>query len=132
MSDNDSTNLKAIGGFVALVGIIALLVGVAMPATTTHTSTTCIDDPTGFGQECTSGSVTTPNPLRGPMIGVGFLALIGGIGIALMSGSESLNQQTRQTSESEANGGFADKLREQQGGSDSPSTSDSSPESNSN
>lgn len=126
---SDSTNLKAIGGFIALVGVIALLVGVAMPATSTHTSEACVDDPTGFGQECASGSITTPNPLRGPMIGVGFLALIGGIGIALMSGSESSNQQVRRTSESGANGGFADKLRERQGESNSPSTSDPSPES---
>lgn len=85
-----------------------------MPATTTHTSEACVDDPTGFGQECVSGSISTPNPLRGPMIGVGFLAVIGGVVIFLMGGSETSNQQVSRSSETVAKGGFADKLRERQ------------------
>lgn len=121
---SDSQNLGAIGGFIALVGIVVLLAGVAMPTTSTHTSEACIDDPTGFGQECVSGSVTTPNPLRRPMIGIGFVSLIGGIGISLMSGSEASNQQIERASESVANGSFADKLRAQQGESDTTPTSD--------
>jgi len=111
---SDSQNLNTISGFLALVGIVSILVGGAMPATSTHTSEACVDDPTGFGQDCVRGSISTPNPLRGPMIGVGFLALIGGIGILLMSRSETSNQQVVPSSETVENDSFADKLRERQ------------------
>lgn len=111
---SDSQSLKTIGGIIVLVGIVAILIGAAMPVTSTYTSETCFDDPTGFGQECVSGSVSTANPLRGPMIGVGFLALIGGVVIFLMSGNETSNQQVTSSLETVANEGFADKLRERQ------------------
>lgn len=118
---SDSQSLKTIGGIVAVVGILALLVGVAMPATSTHTSETCVDDPTGFGQECVSGSVSTPNPLRGPMMGIGFFALIGGIGIILFGGSDGQQQNVNPSSQTTSDGDFAEKIRErqeQQGNSD--------------
>lgn len=126
---SDSRSLKTIGGFVALVGVVVLLIGTAMPATSTHTSETCVDDPTGFGQECVGGSVTTPNPLKGPMIGVGFLALIGGIGIFLMSGEESSNQQVGHQSETAVKGSFAEKLQERKGDVDTDTPPDHSSES---
>jgi len=126
---SESTDLKTIGGFVAAIGLIALVVGVAMPATSTHTSEVCVNDPYSFGEDCASGSVTTPNPLRGPMIGAGVLALLGGIGITLMSANEPAQQQPREPSDSTAGGGFADKIRERQDGSDTHSTFDQPSES---
>lgn len=114
---SETQDLRTIGGTIAIIGVVALLIGLAVPATSTHTSETCVDDPTGFGQECMSGSVTTPNPLRGPIMGVGFLAILGGI--FLMSGNSSSSQEVSRTSQGVTDGGFADKLREHQDDSES-------------
>lgn len=122
---SETSSVKAIGVTIAVVGILALLIGLSMPATSTHTSETCTDDPTGFGQECVSGSVTTPNPLKGPVTGIGFLALLGGIGIVLIGGDDQ-HQEASRTPQRTANGGFAEELRERQEGdgasSDRPSS----------
>lgn len=111
---SETSSVKAIGGTVAVIGILALLIGLAMPATSTHTSETCIDDPTGFGQDCVSGSVTAPNPLKGSVTGIGFLALLGGIGIILVGGREGQPQDASRAPRPTADGGFAEKIRERQ------------------
>lgn len=128
---SETSSVKAIGGTVAVIGILALFIGLAMPATSTHTSETCIDDPTGFGQDCVSGSVTTPNPLKGSVTGIGFLALLGGIGIILMGGRGGQPQDASRIHHPTSDGGFAEKIRERQeneGASDNqPSSSEDTP-----
>lgn len=115
---SETRSIKAIGSTIAVIGFVVLLIGLAMPATSTHTSETCVDGPTGFGQECVSGSVTTPNPFKGPLMGIGFLALLGGGGIILLSttdqGSSAPSGRTAQ------GGDFADKLTERQSDSEKP------------
>jgi hypothetical protein len=109
---------------VLLIGIVGLLIGLAMPATSTHTSETCVDSFTGYGQDCVTGSVTTANPMKGPAIGVGVFGIIGGIGI-LAIGRDSLSPPTNRESQQNTTGGFADKLREHQTQSNKETDSDS-------
>lgn len=123
---SETRSVRTIGGTIAVIGVLALIIGLAMPATSTHSSETCIDDPTGFGQDCVSGSITTPNPLKGSVTGIGFLALFGGIGIILVEGRESRDRDTGPTHRQTADGGFAEKLRERQENEDA---SDSHPSS---
>lgn len=103
--------INAIGVGIAVIGIVVLLIGLAMPATSTHTSQTCIDDPRGFGQDCVSGAVETPNPLKGPVTIVGFLALIGGIGLSLADGDDA-RPGGHERSGDAGTGDFANKLAE--------------------
>lgn len=115
---SEARNLRAIGGVLVLVGVVVLLAGLAMSATSTQTGQTCVDDPSGFGQECVRGSVTTPNPLRGPTIGAGLLAVFGGVAVVLLGrGDDDPNGETATTGET-GDGSFADKLRERQTGAD--------------
>jgi hypothetical protein len=109
-----SKSIKSIGGTITIIGVVVLLIGFAMPATSTQTSETCINDPTGFGQNCVSSSVTLPNPLKGPVTGIGFFTLLGGISIILIGGREDQDQNTRRKSQSTVNGDFAEKLQEKQ------------------
>lgn len=85
-----------------------------MSATTTQTSETCYNDPSGYGQECVSGSVTMPNPLRGPTIGVGLLAIFGGIGVYIVGKGETGVQESNVDTEEKVEGGLSEKIREQQ------------------
>ncbi|MGB9987242.1 hypothetical protein [Salarchaeum japonicum] len=120
----DTQGVTALGGMVLLIGIIGLLIGIAMPATSTHTSETCVDSFTGYGQDCVTGSVTTANPMKGPAIGVGVLGIIGGIGIFAIGRDSSSPPANRESQES-TTGGFADKLREHQTQSNEETDSDS-------
>jgi hypothetical protein len=71
---------SATGGLILVFGIIILIAGIAMPATTTQTSTSCYDNPVGFGQECVETTYEAPNTGRGWLIGTGALvSVIGGI-----------------------------------------------------
>lgn len=124
---NETNEINAIGVGIAVIGIVVLLIGLAMPATSTHTSQTCIDDPRGFGQDCVSGAVETPNPLKGPVTIVGFLALIGGIGLSLAGGDDARRPGGRERSGDAGTGDFANKLAEHRGERDDRS-SDSSTE----
>lgn len=111
---SETKSVKSIGGAITVIGVVVLLIGFAMPATSTQTSETCINDPTGFGQDCVSSSVTLPNPLKGPVIGIGFLALLGGISIVLIGGREDQDHSTKRASQATADGDFAQKLQEKQ------------------
>ncbi|TKX51642.1 hypothetical protein EXE49_01785 [Halorubrum sp. ASP121] len=116
---SDTQGLTALAGMVLLIGIVGLLIGLAMPATSTHTSETCVDSFTGYGQDCVTGSVTTANPMKGPAIGVGVLGIIGGIGI-LAIGRDSSSPPANREPQQNTTGGFADKLREHQNQSNKP------------
>jgi hypothetical protein len=124
---SNDRSITKYGGGLAIFGLIVLLIGFGMPATTTFTSETCVDDPTGVGQDCFGGSVTSPNPMRGPVLGVGFLALIGGVAIYSLGGMGTdtvVNDKINRTSEhkrsdstkntSHLKDSFADQLRERQ------------------
>lgn len=114
---DEAQNLSALGGMVLLIGIVGLLIGLGMSATTTHTSKTCVNSFTGYGQDCVTGSVTTANPMKVPTIGVGILAILGGIGI-LIVGRDSSSEQISRDSQDTTSDGFANKLREHQTPSD--------------
>lgn len=113
----DTQGLTALGGIVLVIGIIGLLIGLAMPETSTHTSETCVDSFTGYGQNCVTGSVTTANPLRAPAIGVGMLGIFSGIGILIIGRNSSLIE-TNQEIQNNEQGEFAEKLRDYQENSD--------------
>lgn len=113
---SETQGLRMLGLIILLIGVVGLLVGIAMPTTSTHTSKTCVDSFTGYGKDCVTGSITTANPMKGPVIGTGVLGILGGIGILAM-GSDSSSAQERENRKT-TNGGFADKLRDYQGGSD--------------
>lgn len=108
---SEETSLRSVGLLVAVVGLLVLSAGLAMPATKTTTSTTCVNDPTGFGQDCFRGSVETPNPLRGPTVGLGLLALLGGGALAALGGSGSGRSPDPDADSAAVEGGFAEKLR---------------------
>lgn len=120
----DDQSLTAVGGLVAAIGIAVLLVGIAMPATSTHTSETCVDDPLGYGQDCVRGSVTTPNPMKGPAVGIGLLATLGGIGIYATGRGDSTGQHRGGQSAETAEDGFAAQLRDHQSDADRPADAD--------
>lgn len=108
----ETKSIRSLGGAIAVIGVVVLLIGFAMPATSTQTSETCINDPTGFGQDCVSSSVTLPNPLKGPVTGIGFLSILGGISIIFLAGRENQQQNTNHTSQTTSESHFAEKLRE--------------------
>lgn len=105
-----SNNARWIGGVIVIIGVITLFIGMAMPATTTQTSETCINDPTSIGQDCINSSVTMPNPLKGYVSVIGVLALIGGIGILLISNTGGQNKGSAKSDET-TKGDFAKKLQ---------------------
>ncbi|GGK82813.1 hypothetical protein GCM10009067_38800 [Haloarcula sebkhae] len=111
---SDSQKVIAIGALISIVGIVTLLTGITMPATSTHTSEACIDDPTSFGQDCYTSSVKTTNPIRGPTIGIGILSIIGGVGIIAMRNSSTQASQQKGEYDGEVEGSFTNKLRERQ------------------
>lgn len=110
----DEHNISAFAAVLIGIGILVLLVGLAMSATTTQTSETCYSDPSGYGQECISGSVTMPNPLRGPTIGVGILSILGGIGVYFVGKGETALQESNEGTEEKVKGGLSEKIQEQQ------------------
>lgn len=69
-------------------GILFLLIGIAIPATTTQTSTTCVDDPFGYGQNCAQTSYESPNLSKFPLIGVGIMMTLIGV---VSFGSDSIS-----------------------------------------
>ena len=64
-----------IGGF----GLLLLFGGLAMPATQTHTSTTCVDTQYQVGNGCVQTNYSTPNFGRGVFIALGLALSIGGV-----------------------------------------------------
>lgn len=96
MSGNQDA--KTIGAIIIAIGIMALLIGFGMSATSTHTSRTCVNDPTGYGQNCYTGSVTTANPLRGPVLGTGIFAIIGGVGVYFLAGEGNSTRKSKRNS----------------------------------
>lgn len=111
---SETGSVKAIGISITALGIIVLLIGFAMPATTTQTSETCVDDPMGYGQNCVSGAVETPNPLKGPVTVLGFFALVGGIGVTLMNGNNDQHKQRARQSRNSIDGSFEKELQKHQ------------------
>lgn len=73
-----------IGGF----GLLLLFGGLAMPATQTHTSTTCVDTQYQVGNGCVQTNYSTPNFGRGVFIALGLALSIGGT-VASFSFSDS-------------------------------------------
>ena len=69
-------------------GILFLLIGIAIPATTTQTSTTCVDDIFGYGQNCAQTSYESPNLSKFPLIGVGIIMTLVGV---VSFGSDSIS-----------------------------------------
>lgn len=74
-----------IGGF----GLLLLFGGLAMPATQTHTSTTCVDTQYQVGNECVQTNYSTPNFGRGVFIALGLALSIGGGVASFLSFSDS-------------------------------------------
>ncbi len=115
----ESQAVRTIGGVIIIIGIAILLIGSAIPATSTHTSETCVDSPMGYGQDCFRGSVTTANPMKGIMIGTGIFTIIGGVGVALLSGNESSIQQENKYTQNQDEDSFADKIQKHQDNTES-------------
>jgi uncharacterized membrane protein len=110
--------MKAAAGWVLVVlGIFILLFGVAAPSTTTQTTTTCYDDPTGYGQDCVRSSYDVPNTGKSSIIGIGiFATIIGGF----LAYSESTNEERSKKdplSSSAKTGTLSEKIHERQEGS---------------
>jgi hypothetical protein len=70
-----------IGGGIVVIGLLMLLLGFAMPATTTQTSRTCYDDPLSYGQSCATTTYESPNTGKYSAVGMGVLLSILGGGI---------------------------------------------------
>ncbi|GAB7118147.1 hypothetical protein [Natrinema pallidum] len=100
-----------IGAVLVFIGVGILLLGVAAPSTSTQTSTTCYDSPTGYGQDCVQSSYETPNTGKGGMIGAGiFVAIIGGIlTMSNSSSAESSGQSSQDGTQS-----LKDQIQERQ------------------
>lgn len=78
---------KLLGGVVLVVGLLVLLGGLAMPSTTTTTSTSCYDNPMGYGQDCVESTYETPNSSKGPTILFGLIGTVAGGWLLRRSGS---------------------------------------------
>lgn len=77
---------RTLGGLVLAVGLLMVLVGIAMPSTTTTTSQTCYDNPMGYGQECFESTYETSTN-KYPILFFGFvLSIVGG---AIVRGDSS-------------------------------------------
>lgn len=72
------------------LGVLFLLIGIAIPATTTHTSTTCVDDPFSYGQNCAQTTYESPNLSKFPLIGIGIMMTLVGV-VSFVSDSTSAN-----------------------------------------
>jgi len=92
----DSQTLGGVGSVIVFIGIAMLLLGIGMPATQTHTSETCVDDPIGYGESCVEGQVTTANPMKAPLTWGGVFLLVGGVVIVLLSYSDTPPQSAGQ------------------------------------
>lgn len=69
---------RTLGGILLAIGLLLLLVGIAMPSTTTTTSQTCYDDPMGYGQECIESTYETSTN-KYPTLFFGFvMSVVGG------------------------------------------------------
>lgn len=76
---------RTLGGLVLVFGLLLLLVGIAMPSTTTTTSQTCYNDPMGYGQECVESTYETSTN-KFPILFFGLVTSVVG-GVLLRSGS---------------------------------------------
>lgn len=74
------------------LGVLVLLIGLSMPATTTQTSTTCVDSTYDIGDGCVDTNYQAPNPSRGPTIGFGLLLVLIGGALSLRSSSTGTNK----------------------------------------
>lgn len=108
---SETSGIRTIGGILVVIGALVLVFGLAMSATSTFTSETCVDSPTGFGQECMSGSVTTANPLKGTVTGTGLLVLLGGIGVIMVGGGDSHHENSSKSGAT-IDGSLAERVRE--------------------
>lgn len=66
------------GLLVGSIGVLILLAGIAMPATQTQTSTTCVESQYEPASGCIQTNYTTPNYGRGIFIALGLALTIGG------------------------------------------------------
>lgn len=66
------------GLLIASIGVLVLLAGIAMPATQTQTSTTCVESQYEPAGGCVQTNYTTPNYGRGVFIVLGLALTIGG------------------------------------------------------
>lgn len=78
-----------IGGGIVVIGLLILLLGFAMPATTTQTSRTCYDDPLSYGQSCATTTYESPNTGKYSAVGMGVLLSILGGGIIYSDSTSS-------------------------------------------
>lgn len=118
------------------IGVFILLIGFAMPATTTQTSTTCIDDPFGYGQDCIQSTYETPNSGRFGIIGLGIMTFIVGIisyssdlSAAVASPTDSVRSDQSQSSgqsSSQESQSLKEQLQDYNSGEDSESTDEKS------
>lgn len=104
-----------------VVGVVLFAGGLVAPSTTTHTSTTCYDDPWSYGQDCVRSTYETPNTSKGGLIGFGaFLAVIGGV--VALKGSSSTGRDRRRSSsqppESGTTHSLAEQIQKRQSGTD--------------
>lgn len=83
-----------IGGVLLAIGVLILLIGIATPATTTQTSTTCYNEPLGYGQECIETTYEAPNASRGGLIGMGIFVSIIGIVISRSSSTDTSRNES--------------------------------------
>lgn len=90
-----------LGSLIFVVGLLILLGGLAMPSTTTTTSTSCYDNPYSYGQDCVESTYETPNSSKGPAIIFGLVLTIAG-GFVAKSGTSSDSRRTSQTSSSDS------------------------------
>lgn len=67
------------GLLLAGIGLLLILGGVAMPATQTHTSTTCVDSSYDPADGCVQTEYTTPNYSKGAFIVFGIALAFGGV-----------------------------------------------------
>jgi len=71
-------NLKGVAAIG--IGLMILLFGIAMPATTTHNSRTCVDSTYEYGDGCVNAEYQTGNPAKIPFIIFGLmLTIVGGV-----------------------------------------------------
>lgn len=97
--------MKYFGLVIAAFGVLLLLGGLAMPATQTQTSTTCIDSQYTPANGCIQTNYTTPNFGKGIFITLGLaLTVAGGVvtksgsGLSLTNNTESLTHDENSAS----------------------------------
>lgn len=100
-----------IGGTILIVGVLIMLLGFAVPATTTQTARTCYDDPFSYGQSCSQTTYESPNTGKVGLIFFGVLAAISG-GFYAVSGRDLSGDSDASTNSDTRGQSLGEQIRE--------------------